>query len=108
MQLPVCHQSLAPPPGPASNGLRQTGQGPGRVSERGEQEQQAERGRETRDGEEEQQIRERLVLRKRKKLRQLGSKTGDSSGWKQDEGEREYNNLPTDFRTKRGKCKKLH
>lgn len=84
MQLPVCRQCLAPPPAPASKGQRsywQTGQEPGRVSERGEQEQQAERGRDTRDREEE-QVRERLVLREKKKQREL--KEDDARDWKQE------------------------
>lgn len=81
MQLPVCCQCPAPPPAPASNGQRshwQTGREPGRVSERGEQEQQAERGRNTRDREEE-RVRERLVLREKKKQR-------TTSDWKQEWG----------------------
>lgn len=68
MQLPVCHLFLAPPFAPASTGQRkpwETGLGPGRESERGEQEQQAERGRDTIDWEEE-QVGERLVLREKK------------------------------------------
>lgn len=71
-QLPVCCQCTAPPPAPASTGQRshwQTGQEPGRESEKGEPEQQAERWRDIRDREEE-QVRERLVLRERK-IREL-------------------------------------
>lgn len=82
MQLPVCCQCLAPPPAAASKGQRshwQTGQGPGRVSERGEQEQQAERRTDTRDREEE-QVRERLVLREKKKQRRTWLQEGDMRG----------------------------
>lgn len=80
MQLPVCCQRLAPLPAPASKVQRshwQTGQGPGRVSERGEQEQQAESGRDGTNREEEQHIRGRLVLREKRKLK-------DASDWKQE------------------------
>lgn len=66
-QLPVCRQSLDSHPAPANEGHSsywQTGQEPGRESERGEQ--QAERGRDATDRQEEQGS-ERLVVRETKR-----------------------------------------
>ena len=108
MQLPVCCQCLNPLPAAASKSHRsywQTVREPGRESEIGEQEQQAERGRDTRDRDEE-QVRQRLVVREEKKRNQRAKEQDKRKGSKNNWWEKRTHkskDAEMCFKEKRGK-----